>query len=292
MRRISWILVIGIALGIVSPVYSAGIETEPGMLEWEGMRRDEFRQDIRITNRTTQAYRVWPTVADRDVVTGAVSIPDGPGAGHHRMSTWAEIPRSDIYLRPGETEVIPVKFRINVHAADGEYHGAVLFTLGESMEAAYRSAGSAPYVPVSIRVRSDVRERLNLLRFLPTSRVFVFSAPMLNLILENGGNVATEVSGNIRVVDRKGREVGEVAVRSSEGPVAAGARFETSVALDFPRTLGRHKAFLEVPYGKGAVVTGAVPYWVVPVWFIAGLMFVAVFGAVAATRILHRNRHE
>lgn len=279
------ILLFAGAVFLVPEAYAVSVDVSPIIIDWEGQRRDEFRETISITNNTGRVVTVWPIVADIDAETGEIRIPSGPGDGHDRFSTWVEIRRTNIYLKPGATKTVGLKVRSQVHSDIGTYHGIIAFPVAESFDDAETKLKGAGTVTVTLRVLEDRVEQLNIHKFSALRSVLFAYPAVFNLEIENGGNVEMPIEGKIRFFDRHDNEIGEQVLDEDE-LVAPDATLPLVIDWSGSGTFGRHKAFVELKYGKGNIVTDSTFFYVIPWWALAVFAALVVLAVTLVTRLL------
>lgn len=263
------------------------VEVSPIIIDWEGQRRDEFRETISVTNNTGRVVTVWPIVADIDADTGETRIPDGPGDGHDRLSTWVEVKRTNIYLKPGATKTVGLKVQSSVHADAGTYHGVIAFPVADGFEDAERKLDGAGKATVTLRVLQDRVEQLNILRFGVLRRLLLAFPVAIELEVGNGGNVEMPIEGKIRFFDRHDSAVGEI-VLDGDDIVAPDAKIPVAIDWSGSGAFGRHKALIELNYGKGNIVTDSTFFYIIPWWIVAVFVGMAVLVVTLVTRLIAR----
>lgn len=280
------------AVFLTPKALAASVDVSPILIDWEGQRRDEFRETISITNNNGHVVTVWPIIADIDAETGEIRIPDGPGDGHDRLSTWVELRRTNIYLKPGATKTVGLKVQSSVHADVGTYHGIIAFPVAESFEDAETKLAGAGTATVTVRVLENRVEQLNILRFGSLRRLLMAFPAVFELEVDNGGNVPTPLAGKVKFFDRNDNPVGEITLTGEE-LIDADAVLTTAIDWSGSGTFGRHKALIELSYGDGNIVTDSTQFYVIPWWALAMFVGLSLLAVALVTRLITRaHRHH
>jgi len=145
---------------------------------------------------------------------------------------------------------------------------------------------------VNLEVLEDIKERLQLKKFIPDKVFFIGFPVSFSYDLENIGNRELTPTGEIRIYDRRGKEVGAVDV-NYEGVVLGTETTEQLASIwESSGGFGQYKAILDLEYGSNqrGTLQDTVFFWVIPI-----PQILIVFGVLAAliiflTLLWHRRR--
>ena len=189
-----------------------------------------------------------------------------------------------VSLSPGEQ--VPVSFEIQVpeNAPAGDHQMLIFFEMfngGSATDSPSTSVTGRVGSRVRIRVAGEIVERLEVRPFVTKSVVLSKLLPY-TFVVRNGGNIDKDFNARILVLDGDLQEVVSSVV-TSETPVYAGANFEQSGSVETEKQLfGRYTMRLEVAYpregsdaGATEIITVDKVVWVLPLWFVVGLIVIA-----------------
>lgn len=269
---------------------AANLKIEPAINTIEGIRREEFRFDLTITNSGPGMATVFPVPAEVDAETGEFRHHGGPSGDHQLSSSWLEFPRKELFLRSGQSKTLPIKFIINRHAEIGEYHHVIAFVPGTHPDVPVSVVAQSPKTMVNIKVKEDVVERLNLVSFGPVRRILTGFPVNLTATILNGGNRELIPDGRVRILDRHDREIESLTFNSKGVAVPEDTQTDIGTAWE-SRGFGRYKAVLEMRYGQASdhVAADSTFFWVIPLWLIGAAVGGALLLIIFLTHFIHRR---
>ena len=234
---------------------AASYSVSPLVIDRELEKRDSITETITLKNNSEQLIRVYPTVNEVSKEEGSsVQRFLEPSMVIDRASsitTWIEIGRGRIELKPQESKEVTLTIRVNPEVEAGEYHAFIGFPEGSNRPEAEKVVytGSAPGTILRIGVDKVQNEFLRLTSFKTERFVKTASEGEILIALTNSGDSPVVPAGEVIFYDKRGNEVGAVPVNEQKVSIAQGT--EARLALFIPNTLsmGKYKAFLSLEYG-------------------------------------------
>ncbi len=167
-------------------------------------------------------------------------------------SSWIEIPRRALELKPGETGTVDFTLRIAPKVMPGVYHVLISFAAGHNQVEAERkvAAGVAPGVMVNITIEDRSVELLSLTRFLVDRFIVSNDNEAISYVVENTGDDQLIPSGSVIIYNHRGEEVGSVPVNAEAATVHPGETRTFTTALPIDGLVGKYKAYLALNYGN------------------------------------------
>lgn len=301
MAAIRSLCVLGIvALMLVSPsvVFAeGGLSVTPVLIDEKGKPRDIIKQSLTIVNNTERKLNLFPAVNDVTAMEGEQEFARAQNSDDRAVSlaNWIELSRGSIELGPGEEKTIPFVIRVNLNAVTGAYHAKIALYEGSTREMAEANAPIAETM-VNVEIQPDVKEMLQLNKFFTESLFFSGDDVLFNYQIENIGNQDLQPKGDIRIYDRKGKEVAAIDVNDEGKTVSPDEMSQLASVWSAASGFGRYKAFINIDYGsQKASVQDTVYFWIVP-WqqllgFTVAMMIALVFLALYVHRWLDARYH-
>lgn len=258
------------------------LKVTPQIIDIKAKQREITEHTITLTSTATRRLNVYTFVEDL-FLDSSQDVADSPNVSSLRK--WINIPMGVIDLDPGQSHKINWEIRTSSVSKPGIYHVAISFGQGSTREIA-KSNGYEAYVTVNFEILSNVKENLQLKYFIANSSVFLARAPEFSFDLENAGNTELEPSGQIRIYDRKGKELGAIDINSQNSILSEGELGKFEASWDYINLFGRYKAVLDLNYGKDSTknIQDTVFFWslswkgiVVSLGVLFFLMFLLVF---------------
>ena len=278
--------------------FANGMSVTPVVIDEKAKPRDILKQTITILNTSDRRVNLYPSVNDVNAQVGEQEFAAASNADERAASVanWIELSRGVVELGPGEEKVIPFVIRVHLNAAPGSYHATISFSDGSTREMAEASTPLAS-VAVNIDVAADVKETIQLNKFF-TDRIFFSGDDVLfNYQLENIGNQDLKPKGEIRVYDRRGKEVAALDVNKDGQTISPDQVSQLASVWSAAAGLGRYKAFLNVDYGASqkASVQDTIYFWIVPWQQLLGLFVASIVAIMFLALYFHRifeSRHK
>jgi len=271
-------------IGVFSEVQAASLTVRPLVIDEKAMGRNILKESVTLTNNTGRKLGVYAFVNDISAYGGKREFVDRSKEGRSTSPmNWIRFPMGVIELSPGEVRTIPFSIEVNLWAKPGVYHAVVAFADGSGRQEAQRKRDQSPSLMVNIEIIEDIKERVQLKKFISDKR-FSSSFPVsFSYELENIGNRAIVPSGEVRIYDRNGKEVGIVNANSGEAVIDPDTSMHLASIWESSQGFGRYKALLDLEYGgkQQGMIQDTVFFWVIPYW-----MFATVFGGIAFLMII------
>ncbi len=267
----------------------------PAVMDEKAKPRDILKETIILTNESDHVISVYPTVEDINPENGEQSFNRANNSEDlsDSLANWIELSRGVVKIAPGEKREIPFIIRLNPNAVAGTYHAEISFGSGETRAAA-EANGPLAVVAVNLEVTADIKEIMQLNAFDVDTVAFTGDDVLFNFQLQNIGNQELEPKGEIRIYDRKGREVAAIDVNKEGRMVSPDQVAQLASVWSAANGFGKFKALLNVNYGRGqtASVQDTVFFWVIPWKQIFGLLVVSLIAIIALALYFHRWLEE
>ena len=262
--------------------------------------RDLVKETVTLSNASGHPVEVYPFVYSISSESGKEEFLDPSKADiNTSLSNWIEISRSSIFIQPRKQVSVDIPVNINLSAKHGIYHARIVCAEGATRDEAEKRVHSSASVTINLDVLEDIRERVQLLRFVP-QRTFFFGLPVTFLYtLENIGNRTAIPHGKIRIYSRQGKEVATIALNDEETAITSESKNEFITTWSknpdaswFASTFfggvipGRYKAMLDITYGVDDQKTlqDSVIFWVVPLRALALMIIVLLFAMMMVSQ--------
>lgn len=214
------------------------------------------------------------------------------------VTSWIEISRGRIEIPAGETREVPLTIRLHPYAEPGEYHVFVGFVEAPNRPTAQSKAmsGDADGVIVKVTVSDERKESMRISSFLINRFVTGDDSRTINIEVENTGDTASALQGEIIFYDSRGVEVSSVDVEGSSIEPGTVGVIQSQVPLG--DELGRFKANVALKYGKNqaASLYDTTMFYSMPLYLmfiLFGVVLVAsIFMALLFRKVLVGNREE
>lgn len=267
----------------------------PALINEKAKTRDIIQETITLTNvNGPPRATIYTFVNNVDMVEGEqefkardeIILADS-------LANWIEISRGSIELLRGETIEVPVTINVNLRAKPGIYNAVISFSRGSTRAQAEERIDFGSNILVTIEVVEDVRERLQLGTF-STNRIFL-GGPDISFAynLENIGNKDLLPTGEVRIYDRRGREVGSVPANIEGTVIAPESVGQIASVWSAGKSFGKYKALLDIEYGSSQLgtVNDTIYFWIVP-WKQLLVIFLILATLVGGGTYYFWERHE
>lgn len=270
---------------------AADVSLLPVLIDEKAKPRDILKETLTIVNTSDRKLNLYPSVNDVNPEEGTEAFTRAQGADERSVSlaNWIELSRGVVELGPGEEKSIPFVIRVNLNAVPGTYHAYISFYEGSTREAAEQSEPEAR-MAVNVEVQADIKEVLQLNKFSTDAIFFSGDDVLFNYQLENIGNQDLQPKGEIRIYDRRGKEVAAIDVNDDKQTISPDQVSQLASVWSAASGFGRYKAFLNVDFGKTqkASVQDTVYFWVVPWQQLIGLLVASLIAVVFLALYTHR----
>jgi len=284
---------------------AATFSVTPVIIDGKAKPRDILNESITLSSTSGRKLNVYTFVNNIATIEGRQEFLD-PSKTDHSLSlaNWIVISRGVIELSTGEKKIIDFRINVNLRAKPGIYHAVISFVEGPTRAYAEKRLEEAPKVTVNLEVIEDIKERLQLKRFIPDKTFFSGFPVSFSYELENIGNRPTAHSGEIRIYNRRGEEVAAITVNEKSISLEPDAAIELASVWQKTETVGnlasaggafgefgRYKAFLDLEYGskQTGTIQDTVFFWVIPWQKIIVMFVVLAFFVILITYFLHRK---
>lgn len=243
------------------------IDVSPAIIDQKALARDILTETLTLTNNSPARLNIYATVNNIDVEEGRQEF-QGRGSVilGDSLANWMSVPRGVIELKPGESTEIPVQINVNLHAKPGNYHAVIRFSYGSTRAEAENRPDVPGSVAVNIEVTEDIKERLQLGTF--STKKFFFSGDDVSFAynLENIGNKDLQPSGEVRIYDQKGKEVGSVVANQNGTIIKPDESGQIASVWAAGNHFGKYKALLDIEYGQSQLgtVNDTIYFWIIP----------------------------
>lgn len=288
-----WLLIAILAVPLFSSAQTSGdFSFTPVLIDEKAKPRDILKQTLTIVNTSNRKLNLYPAVNDispEEGQQGFVSAQDGTERAAS-LANWIELSRGVIELSPGEEKTIPFVIRVNLTALPGTYHAYISFYEGGTREAAEQSTALGK-ITVNLEVEADVKEVLQLNSFFSDNIFFAGDDVLFKYQLENIGNRNLQPKGDIRVYDRKGKEVATVDVNAEGKTISPDEMSQLASVWSAASGFGRYKAFINVDYGDSqkASVQDTVYFWIIPWQQLVGMLTASLIAIIFLALYVHRS---
>lgn len=234
----------------------ASYTVTPLVIDTQAQPRDIINKTITVTNNAPHNIEIFATVNEIALNEGGDIIEfKGPTEVERTtaITSWIEITRGQLTLKPGEVREVPLTIRMNPNTASGEYHALIGFGTGRTRDDAEVQVknGQTPRVVVTVRVEDKKVEFVDLEGFSVEKFVTESENQAIRYTLTNPGDTTVVPSGEIVLYDSGGREVKTIVANPDNTSLEPGQTVELTAGIPLDNMIGRHKAFLNVRYGAG-----------------------------------------
>lgn len=236
----------------------ASLSVTPIIIDEKAKARDILKESITLINDTDRKLNVYTFVNN-------VAIEESKTDLSSSLANWIEISRGVVEFLPGEKKKIDFEIRVNLRANPGIYHAVISFAEGPTRDEAEKKLANTPSVAVNLEVIEDIKERLQLKKFIPDKIFFSGSSAAFSYELENIGNQTSAPSGEIRIYNRRGEEVEALDANQDNAAIDPNTAKQFASIWQNAKGFGRYKALINIEYGaKNAAIYDTVSFWLVP----------------------------
>ncbi len=290
LTRVGIIFVVASLLLVpTTQVLASEIVTVPVVVDKKVKAREILKETFVIKNTSARKVNLFPSVNDVHTENGKQVFVSAQDAKDREasLSNWIELSRAAIELNPGEEREVPYVVRVTADAIPDTYHALISFAEGSIRDEA-RDTSAA--ITVNIEVEADIKEQMQLNKFITDSIFFSGDDIVFNYSLENIGNQALQPKGEIRIYDRRGREVAAIPVNEDGKNVSPAASEQLASVWETASGFGKYKAFLNVDYGSNnkAQVQDTVFFWIIPWQQLLGLFIGSMIAIIFLALYFHK----
>jgi hypothetical protein len=294
MKKLLFTILILLALAPTLVFANDRVSVSPAVIDEDVKARDIIQTTITVTNLYGNVVDIYPIVNNIDIVDGKQEFLARSDVDlKESLANWISISRGTIELQPYETREIPVTINVNLNAKPGKYHALISFMWGSTRAFAEENVKFGVATVVNVEVKEDIKERLQLGAF--TSRELFFATPEVSFSynLENSGNKDLVPKGEVRIYDRRGREVGSVPANIEGATIAPSETGQIASAWTATKKFGKYKAMLDIEYGSSQLgtVNDTIFFWVIP-WKSLLAIFLVLATIVGGIAYIWWGRYE
>ena len=270
---------------------AAPLTVSPVVIDEKAKARDILKQTVILKNNSDRKLSVYPSVNDIDPSAGEegfVSAQDSEDRSAS-LANWIELSRGVIELEPGAEKEVPFVIRVNMNAVANTYHAQITFAEGGDRNSA-ESRGSLARVTVNLEVQADIKELLQLNKFITDNVFFSGDDVLFNYQLENIGNQELLPRGEIRIYNRKGEEVASIPVNGDSKTISPENMTQMASVWSAVQGFGKFKAFLTIDYGKTqtASVQDTIYFWIIPWQQLLAVFVGCLIAVIVSAFYFHR----
>lgn len=246
-----------ICLFALSPQVKAAenFTVSPLIIDIVANPRESFERKITIESHNSNNLRLYASV--NEITLGDNSeiktfIPSSMSDRTTAVTSWIEITRGRLDIKPGEKKEIPLVVRLNPNTPPGLYHAFVGFAQASNRDIAEQKVMDGQGTGVVLRISVDEKQQefMRLVSFTTSRFSFSNKTGDLTYVLENTGDVPLSPKGDVIIYDSRGRELTSMEFLSEASEVIQpGETVEYKQELPFTNRLGKNKAYLSVEYG-------------------------------------------
>lgn len=281
-----------------APAFASEITIRPFLIDETVVPRDISKHSISIKSDYAQRKAVlFATVNEISVdTTGEIKEFVSPVMTDRTdtITSWIEVTRGRIEVMPGESVEVPLTVRVHPYAKPGEYHAFIGF-----VEAANRPkaeeiamAGEAKGVILKIVVGDEREDSMKIASFKIDRFVTGDENRVIDIEIENTGDIASAPVGEIIFYDSRGIEVTSIPVNETGETVEPGKKVTLKSAVPLDDDLGRYKANVNLRYGDAqkASLYDTTYFYLMPshllVVVFAGILLFSIIVALLLRRLL------
>ncbi len=283
------------AIQSVAAQGSEGIEIQPAVIEDRASPGETYNFTVRVTNISNSEKTFYLSAQDITGLTdeGQPIFSNETEITPYELSSWVQLPDSQITLAPNEARSVPFVIRVPLNATPGAHFGGVFL---DSRPPKQRTTGAAVGMKVgsiiNLRINGEVIEEAQLREFSTGNIVYgSASAVDFNTRIANLGNVLIRPHGLIEITDMRGSKVGVVKVNDTGAGVFPETDKTFAEVWEYDGVaFGRYQAIVSLVYGEDGrkTISAATSFWVLPIKPILTVLG-TIFAALLVLYVLVRS---
>lgn len=291
----AWLLVI---LATPSTIHATSLIVSPPRIDLEGKPGDVLQQTIKITNAGDKDIVVSGKIADfivQDNSGTPIQITTA-ASGKYLASPWFILDRSELTIKPSQTETVTAVIEIPKGALPGGHYAGVYFSPVQKVKLDTTGAVIVPQIGslFGITVAGDMKYDALIKDFSVRTDVFEFGPIDFNTTIENQSDTHIKPTINISIKDMLGRKLADLPLDGVNI-----FPFTSRTLKGTWQTIwgfGRYTATLSAAYGPGLVANRLLYFWILPYRLIAAviviLLVILVLFIVIRRHLKHREDHR
>jgi len=287
-KKILYLTVALMLLGIVLPLASKAVTVSPPILEIDAAKGQVITQSIKVRNEGPDAVTYYLT-AQKFIAAGEGGAPQfvAGTAEDVDLASWIKFNYENITIPGGQAVEIPFSIVVPDYAGPGGHYAAIfLSTVPPEAKAAGSQVAIASRIGtlVLVKIAGEVKENAELSEFSTTAKSYLSLPVDFNIRVKNTGNVYLKPAGTIVIKNILGSVAGKVAVNEIGGNVLQDSirKYDASWVKN-PNAIGattfwgkyrqekenyafgKYTADLSLAYGTaGKVLSASTGFWVIP----------------------------
>jgi len=248
-----------------------GLAISPPLVEKNVKPGETYSGVIKVTNVTKQTLSV--AVSKKYFTAsgegGEPSVQDVDNTAFS-LNKWIDL-ADEFKLNADETKSLSYTINVPKNAEAGGHYSVVLFT--PSVTGASSSTNGSAVSAVSqigclflVSVSGEINYGANLLEFAPDKKLYVNTTNLIDIAtrFQNLSTVHVKPQGNITVKNIFGQTVATLPVNEKLGNVLPDSvrKFENEWQKKYG--FGPYRASVNLTYGEGKTLTGALSFWIIP----------------------------
>jgi hypothetical protein len=216
------------------------------------------------------------------------------------VTSWIEISRGRIEVPAGETREVPLTIRVHPFAEPGEYHVFIGLVEAKNRPAAEAAAmaGDAKGVIVKVTVSDERVDGIRISGFMIDRFITGEDDRLIEVEVENAGELTSAPSGEIIFYDTRGVEVTSVPINTQGVSIAPGQTVTLLSQVPASGELGRIKANVSLRYGnnQAASLFDTTSFYLIPVNILlllfGGILIASIFVALLFRRVFASGKDD
>lgn len=295
MRRFLFLTLVALFFLPTTEIQASELTVRPFLIDQTVEGRQFLSEEVSLTNTTNRKLNVYATVNEITVDSSGEILKFVSPIMTDRTNTptsWVEITRGRIEILSGETEVVPLGFRIHPNAKPGEYHMFIGFGAASKRFEVEQAAmnGDVDGIIVKLTIEDQSNEYLRIAGFKIDRFVTGEDDRTVSVELENLGDVPASPEGEIIFFNSNGEEKEAIPLNTDQVTVPAGETVVITSKIPFDNELGRFKANLSLQYGlkQKASLYDSTQFFMMPLHIIILMLVMAILIALFIFFLLHR----
>ena len=235
------LFLLAVSAGSANAQYLDNISIMPKAIDIDAQAGDLIEKEVVIRNFGNLKTEVISNVEDMGMIPfGAQDMVASTSSPKESLGNWISFFRGSIELEGGEERSFPLKMNIDKNAEPGKYLANLNFSDTRRSEK----------ILLGLEVKRNLIESGELRTFRSKQNVYFKLPAYFFYTISNMGNQDMEIRGEIRIYDRRGASIEDIAVVSNKVRSNESKDFEASW---YPNSgFGKYKAVLDLEYGENS----------------------------------------
>ncbi len=291
------------AVSFAQSADSTSLTITPPFFELNVSPGDSWSSSIRVVNTNATDIQVHAIVmgfAASDAEGHGNFIPLSNLSGDSdALANWVTVSPSPITVPRGGATDVPFSISVPSDASPGGHYGAILIGTGAPTVASGTSqVGVSSYISalIFVSVAGNIVNSAQITQF--STDKGAYQAPDVHFAVrvQNDGNVHVRPVGFIQIYNAFGKKRGEIPINQSGslGYILPSSTREFDVEWQGTPSLldiGPYTAVVSLAYGENGIdsISETVGFWIVPIWQILEVLFVALIISLLFIFIVRRS---